>query len=147
MTIAEGVLKDYKDTQYYDPATTLLAKSYFKTGEKQKCFDTYMAYVNRHPDDPMALNSFAWFCASRQVFVDEALPIAIKMVELANRDPGYLDTLAELYYASGQFDLAIKTEQEAAEKDPSDSYFTNQIEKYKKAKQSAKQPDSRAQNQ
>jgi tetratricopeptide (TPR) repeat protein len=134
VAIAEGMIQDYQDTQYFDPATTLLARSYYKTGETQKCIDTYMAYVNRYPDDPKALNSFAWFCASRQVGLDEALPIAIKAVDLTDRDPGYLDTLAELYYARGEYDLAIEIGQEAADKDPEDQYFIDQVKKFKKAK-------------
>lgn len=132
--IAEGILQDYQDTQYFDPATTLLARSYFKTGQTKQCIETYMTYVNRYPDDPAALNSFAWFCASRQVGLDEALPIAIKAVDLTNREPGYLDTLAELYYARDEFDLAIQIGQEAAEKDPDDPYFKGQVEKFRRAK-------------
>ena len=140
--LLETFLKDYSDTQYLDRATTRLARSYFKTGHNDKSIATYMDYVKRHPDDPKALNSFAWFCASRQVGLDEALPVAIKAVELSDRSPGILDTLAELYYARGEYDLAIEIGEEAAKKEPGDKYFVDQIKKFKKAKAEA---DSRAQ--
>jgi outer membrane protein assembly factor BamD (BamD/ComL family) len=133
----EKVIKDYSDTEYLDSATTRLAKSYHKVGQTDRCIETYLAYVNRHPDDPKALNSFAWFCASRQVGLDEALPIALKAAKLTERDPGYLDTLAELYYARGEYDLAIEIGEEAAKADPSDKYFADQVKKFKKAKAEA----------
>jgi tetratricopeptide (TPR) repeat protein len=96
-----------------------------------------MTYVDRHPDDPLAMNSFAWFCASNEVGLDEALPVALKMVDLAERSAGYLDTLAELYYARGEYDLAIEIGEEAVKKEPGDKYLTDQVEKFKKAKAEA----------
>jgi thiol-disulfide isomerase/thioredoxin/Flp pilus assembly protein TadD len=133
----EEFIRRYPETDYHDSAMTLLARSYYKTGDTEKCIATYMTYVDRNPDDPRAMNSFAWFCASRKVGLDEALPVALKMVELAEREAGYLDTLAELYYARGEYDLAIEIGTEAAEREPGDKYFTDQLEKFKKAKAEA----------
>jgi tetratricopeptide (TPR) repeat protein len=135
--VFEKLIKRFPDSDHHDAATTLLARCYHKTGDTDKCIATYMTYVDRHPDDPGAMNSFAWFCASRKIGLDEALPIALKMVDLADRDPGYLDTLAELYYARGEYDLAIEIGAEAAKKDPGDKYFADQVEKFKKAKAEA----------
>ena len=143
VTIFEGFVKDFSDTKYFDSATTRLARSYHKTGRIDECIDTYMGYVKRHPEDAKAHNSFAWFCASKKVGLDEALPVAIRAVELSERDPGYLDTLAELHYARGEYDLAIEIGEEAARKEPGDKYFTDQVKKFKKARADA---DSRAQN-
>lgn len=131
------VIEKYGESAYLDDATIRLARCHHELGDTKKCISTYLTYVGRHPDDPKALNSFAWFCATRKVGLDEALPIAIKAVKLTEREPGYLDTLAELYYARGEFDEAIKIGKEAAEKDPTDSYFTDQVKKFEKAKKEA----------
>ncbi len=137
IVVFEKFIKRFPDSDYHDPATTLLARCYYKTGDTDKCIATYMTYVDRHPEDPRAMNSFAWFCASNKVGLDEALPIALKMVDLAERGAGYLDTLAELYYARGEYDLAIEIGAEATKKEPGDKYLTDQVEKFKKAKTEA----------
>ena len=64
-------------------------------------------------------------------------------MELTERDPGYLDTLAELYYARGEFDNAIAIGQEALDKEPGDEYFTDQVNKFKAAKEEADKRASR----
>ena len=66
--------------------------------------------------------------------LDAALPIALKAVEISDRSPGILDTLAELYYARGEYDKAIEIGKEALSSDPDDQYFKDQIEKFRVAK-------------
>jgi len=115
------------------------AQAYYKKGDKGKCIEWYTSYVDRHPDDPAALNSFAWFCASKKVGMEQALPYAQKAAELSNRDPGILDTLAELHYAMGNFDKAIEVGEEALKKNPEDTYLTEQLAKFKKGKEKPKE--------
>jgi len=128
---------DNPDNDWYDEAQVGAARAYYKMGREKDCIDTYMKYVNRHPDDSGAMNSFAWFCASRQVGLDAALPIALKAVEVSERSPGILDTLAELYYARGEYDKAIEIGKEALSSDPEDQYFKDQVEKFQAAKEEA----------
>ncbi|MDH3215123.1 MAG: tetratricopeptide repeat protein [Candidatus Krumholzibacteria bacterium] len=131
----EELMAKYAGSEYMDDVTTLLARCYHKLGDADKCVATYLTYVDRHPDDPKAMNSFAWFCATRKVGLDEALPLARKAVQLSDRHPGYLDTLAELHFARGEYDSAIEIGLEAAEKEPGDAYFADQVKKFRKAKE------------
>ena len=85
-------------------------------------------------NDANVLNGFAWFCAQRKIGLDKALPVAQKAADLSGRDPGILDTLAEVYFAQGDYDNAIKVEEEASAKNPDDKYMKDQIAKFKKAK-------------
>ncbi|MCZ6765736.1 MAG: thioredoxin domain-containing protein [bacterium] len=126
--------KNNPDSEWYDRSLTGAARAYYKLGQEKKCIESYMKYVDRHPDDPGALNSFAWFCASKRVGLDAALPVALKAAELSDRSPGILDTLAELYYARGEYDKAIKIGKEALSAEPEDQYFKDQIEKFQTAK-------------
>ena len=137
----ELFLENYSDTEYRGSATKLLARSYHYTDQNDKAVATYKAYTDENADDAGACNAFAWFCATKKIGLDESLPYALKAVELTDRSPGYLDTLAELYYAREEYDLAIQIGTEALEKEPSDQYFKDQIDKFKKAKTDA---DSRA---
>jgi len=131
----QQILDEFPDTDHYDDALTWLARTYHKLGLVDDCIETYMKYVDRHPGDVGAMNSFAWFCASRKVGLDAALPVALEAAELSNRSPGILDTLAELYYARGEFDEAITVGAEALEKDPEDQYLADQLKKFKAARE------------
>lgn len=132
-TSFQTVLDNYPRSEQHDSAFQMLARTYEKLGDIDKCVATYKAFIEKHPDDPKALNSFAWFCASRQVAVDEAIPYAERAVDLSDGDPGYMDTLAELYYARGDYAKAVEIEEAASAKDPGDIYLKDQIIKYLKA--------------
>lgn len=137
VTAFEKLLAEFGTDDWKDACTQLLARSYHKIGKSDDAVAVYQGHVARHPDDPKALNGLAWFCATRKVGLDAALPVALKAVELTGRDPGYLDTLAELHYARGEFDKAIEVGREAEKKQPDDPYFKEQVEKFEKAKEDA----------
>ena len=130
----EKVANDFDGTKWAFQAVVMGANASFKKGDKEKAVQTYMAYAKKHSDDVEALNAFAWFCASKKVGMAEALPYAEKAAELSNRDPGVLDTLAELHYAMGDYDRAITVGEEALKKSPEDTYLSEQLAKFKKAK-------------
>lgn len=127
------VITEYPDTEFHDQALQMQTRAYYALDKKDKCLESYQALLSRHPDDVSVLNSFAWFCAQRKFGFDQALPVALKAAELSDRDPGILDTLAELYYAMGDYDNAIKVGEEAAEKEPDDQYLKDQLDKFRKA--------------
>jgi tetratricopeptide (TPR) repeat protein len=138
VAIFDKVANEFEGTPWAFQAVVMGANASFKKGDKEKSVQTYMSYAKRHPDDVEALNAFAWFCASKKVGMAEALPYAEKAVELSNRDPGVLDTLAELHYAMGSFDKAIAIGEEALKKSPEDAYLAEQVAKFKKAKAGGK---------
>lgn len=127
------LIEEFPEDKTQDRALQMLARVYFEMGKPEKSVETYMAVVDRHPDDPSTLNGFAWFCAKRKIGFDQALPVALKAVELSDRDAGILDTLAELYYAMGEYENAMKIGKEAQSKEPDDQYFKDQLIKYQKA--------------
>ncbi|NIM19300.1 MAG: tetratricopeptide repeat protein [Candidatus Latescibacteria bacterium] len=129
----DQLLEKFPESKSFDYALVMLARTHHKMGDEKQCLDTYMQYVNRHPDDPKAMNSFAWFCASRKIGLDIAPPIAKKAVKLSNESPGILDTLAEIYYAMGDYEKAVEIEEKAAAKEPEDVYYKDQIIKFLKA--------------
>jgi len=127
------LIAEFPDSEDYDRALQMLASVYYKMGKSEESVKSYLVLVDRHPDDTSVLNGFAWFCAQRKIGFDEALPVALKAVDLSDRDAGILDTLAELYYAMGDYPNAIKIGEEAATKSPDDEYLKDQLQKYRKA--------------
>jgi tetratricopeptide (TPR) repeat protein len=142
-TYFEKLLADYPETDYYDKVLTLLARVDYTDGKPEQAVARYEEYLSRDPENPSRMNALAWFCSQRAIGLDRALPVALKAAELSNRNPGILDTLAEVYYAMGDYDNALKIGKEALDSDPDDTYFNNQVKKYQHAKQEADSQASR----
>jgi tetratricopeptide (TPR) repeat protein len=132
------LVTDYKDSEIVPDGYKRLAGIEFKLGNNDAAVAQMEKTLTGKENDANTLNGFAWFCAQRKIGLDKALPVAQKAADLSGRDPGILDTLAEVYFARGEFDNAIKTEEEAAAKNPSDQYMKDQIAKFKKAKDGTK---------
>jgi len=137
------LINEYGDTEWYSYGERRLAYVNHELGNDKEAVAGYYKLVELKPDDASTLNGFAWFCSQRKIGLDLALPVALKAVEVSDRDPGILDTLAEVYYAQGDYDNALLIGKEALESDPEDSYFQGQVEKYKKAKAEADSQASR----
>ena len=133
----ERLMTDYPNADVANSGVKRLAATEYKLGNTDAAVATYQKSMVGKENDANVLNGFAWFCAQRKIGLDKALPVAQKAVELSGHDPGIMDTLAEVYFAMGDYDNAIKTEQEASAKDPDDKYMKDQIEKFKKAKDEA----------
>lgn len=87
--------------------------------------------------DVTALNNLAFlFATSRDVGIrnpNEAVAIALKALEIDEKNPTCLDTLAAAYYESGQYEKAVETEQKALELSPDNSSYKKMMEKYQAA--------------
>lgn len=59
---------------------------------------------------------------------------ALKAIEVRPNSSGYLDTLAEVYFAQEKYDLAIETIKKAIEIYPTREYYHDQLLKFQKAK-------------
>jgi tetratricopeptide (TPR) repeat protein len=138
-TYFDRLVKDYPNSDMVIDGMERLASTEYKLGNRDAAVAAYWKVVEKNPDDPSTLNGFAWFCAQRKIGLEQALPTAQKAAELSKRDPGILDTLAEVYFAMGDFDNAIKVGEEALASNPKDTYYNDQVAKFKKAKAEADQ--------
>ena len=127
--ICEQVIAEDSTDEYTDEALGNIAYYQNKLGDNEGSLRTHHRKIARHPDDPGTLNAFAWFCATRGLDLENATDAAKKAVELTQEDPGYLDTLAECYYAREMYDEAIATIDKAIAKD-ADAYFQKQRAKF-----------------
>jgi uncharacterized Ntn-hydrolase superfamily protein len=81
--------------------------------------------------DADLLNNLAWFCATADIFVKQAVEAAERAVALRPEDANILDTLAEAYFRDGRAAEAVATIERAIEIDPESSYFREQLERFK----------------
>ena len=79
------------------------------------------------PDDPTALNSYAWRMAEIEMNLEEALIKAKKAVQLTAGDPNQqaniIDTEAEVLWKMKRFDEAIEAIEIAIIIEPENQYF------------------------
>ena len=83
------------------------------------------------PSDADYLNNLAWFCATGDVFLTEALEAAQRAVDLKPDEAYILDTLAETYFRLGRTEEAVSTIERAIELDPESSYYKDQLERFR----------------
>lgn len=81
------------------------------------CFEAYRNSLRYWPENPMALNNYAYFLtidpASRQPDFERAFEMSSRAVRLAANNSTYLDTYAWALYRLGRYDEAKKAMQQA----------------------------------
>jgi uncharacterized Ntn-hydrolase superfamily protein len=82
-------------------------------------------------EDAELLNNLAWFCATGDIFLEEALEAAQRAVNLEPEAAHILDTLAETQFRLGLFKEAVATGEKALALDPESDYYGAQLERFK----------------
>jgi tetratricopeptide (TPR) repeat protein len=94
-------------------------KAWYAKRDYEHAFADYSRAIKIDPNDADAYNSFAWFLAacrkSKYRNGVKAVALAKQAVELEDT-AGHIDTLAAAYAEAGEFQDAIKTEEEAIAK-------------------------------
>ncbi|MCU0873776.1 MAG: tetratricopeptide repeat protein [Pirellulaceae bacterium] len=86
-----------------------------------------------HRELASAHNQLAWLVANTQGDYDEALRSSQRSLELRPETAGYLDTLAQCYYAKGDYTKAVVHQSRAAELDPHSGQILRQLDFFKRA--------------
>jgi tetratricopeptide (TPR) repeat protein len=111
-----------------------LAGVYHEMGKLNEAIKTYEQVISLDPSRARALNNLAWILVTapdeRLRDRERALTLAKKAVDM-NRSPSILDTLAEVYYANGLDEEAIKTIKEAISLATENrGYYEKQLKKF-----------------
>lgn len=110
---------------------TALVLDYTALGQYAEVNAVYRKAVEAHPNNPVLLNSLAWFLLSAEDRsmrnAQEGLQLARRAIAAAPADAGILNTLGLAEERNGLWDEAIATLKESAEKDggqePTDYLF------------------------
>ncbi len=129
--------RQYESWQYYFLASAYLRLAEEEVDKSQIFFERTLNLLEKALQseirDPHIFNNLAWEFALRKKYPEKALLAAKRAHQLAPDDENIMDTLAEAYYALGDYKQAIYWEKKALEKDPQNSFFKAQLEKFKKA--------------
>ncbi len=83
--------------------------------------------------DAATLNDFAWALATRKLYPARALELALLAYELTPDDANVMDTVAEAYYAAGDYADAVEWEKKALGVDAANKFFVEQLKKFEEA--------------
>lgn len=90
----------------------------------------YHQLLAQYPTSSTHSNNYAWVLACGRRHADAAVRRATIAVDRRPNSPGFIDTLAESYFAAGDIEKAIATINIAAAIEPQKAYYVKQRQKY-----------------
>ena len=92
----------------------------------------FRAAVARSPKNPDALNELAWFLATHDRGLEDALRFAKAAVLVRPDDPNLYDTLAETEYRSGSLNRAIEAMTRAVKRSGGAMRYTDRLRRWER---------------
>ena len=134
----EDALRDYvsnnSDSLFHFDAYRKMVYHYADTEQREKELSIYNEMLSLFPDNPGALNSYAWRMAEIETNLEDALLKVRKAIVITADDPsrqaGIIDTEAEVLWKMDRYDEAIKAIERALSIEPDNQYFRDQKEKF-----------------
>jgi len=132
----KAILTQIKRTPENANLYNVLGDFYYQNKDYPKTINAYETALRLASENPHALNNLAWLYVTCE---DEKIRDPKRAVNLAQKaaeqmqSPHIFDTLAEAYYANGQYNEAVAAAKQAlalADKDL--SYYEKQLEKFEK---------------
>ena len=80
------------------------------------------------------MNRLAWLYAKKKTSLEEGFKLSEATLKAFPDSPGYIDTLSELYYVSGDIDSAVENIKKAIKLMPEEPYYKQQLWKFKNRK-------------
>ncbi|MBT3784162.1 thioredoxin fold domain-containing protein [bacterium] len=122
-----------KTEDQYMQAARWLSRLYRKQGKKDKRLEVYESAIDKFHSHE-AYNGYAWYASQDGIELGKALEYAKEAVKLSKRDPGVLDTLAEVYFARGEISMALEVSREILSgEEKENKTYKKRHEKYWKA--------------
>jgi tetratricopeptide (TPR) repeat protein len=98
----------------------------------RKAADEFREQINDTAEDSNMMNQFAWLIGNTEGDYDEALKYSKLSVQNNPEIGGFYDTLARVYYAKGNYPLAVEYQTKALGLDPHSGLIAKQLELFKK---------------
>lgn len=105
----------------------------------KKAYALLIKALESNIERPEVFNSLAWEFALLKKYPDKTLEAAQRAHELAPDDANIMDTLAEAYYAAGDYEKAVYWEKKALEIEPDNEFFNKQLKKFQKGLKNIKE--------
>jgi len=127
-----------KQASSFDPKNHELTYALCNVYSKKGYYTVAIGYCKKamelKSDYYDSMNRLAWLFAKKRMNLEEALVLSNKTLEAFPKQPGYIDTLSEIYYVKGDIDQAVATIRMAIKLDPAETYYKQQLWKFKNVK-------------
>ena len=127
-----------KQASSFDPKNHELTYALCNVYSKKGYYTVAIGYCKKamelKSDYYDSMNRLAWLFAKKRINLEEALVLSNKTLEAFPKQPGYVDTLSEIYYVKGDIEQAVATIKMAIKLDPSETYYKQQLWKFKNVK-------------
>lgn len=104
-------------------------KGYFTVATRH-CEKSYALNKN----DYETMNRLAWLYAKKSIKLKKAFELSSQTLKAFPNRPGFIDTLSEILYVSGETEKAMEKIQEAIKLVPNNPYYKQQLWKFKNVK-------------
>lgn len=123
------------DERWIEQAYNNVIRFYSKKQDQPQVLATYESALDKLPQSAGLMNGYAWYIFENKVTskYDRGIQFARKAVELEPAADYIWDTLGQLLFAAGRVDEAIKTMQKAAELNPKEKSYQENVARYKEA--------------
>ncbi len=102
--------------------------------ERERVGEALVRVLQAEVADAGMLNSLAWFTATHDIYLPQALIAAERAVALEPQNSNILDTLAEVHYRLGDVQKALEVASRALALSPEDAYLKEQIERFREGR-------------
>ena len=137
-TALKEYVKENPDSPFHFEAYRKMVFHYADIGQREKELVAYREMLSIFPDNPSALNSYAWRMAEIGTNLEDALIKAQKAVFLTADSPqtqaNIIDTEAEIFWKLKRYDKAIEAIDKAILIEPENQYFKDQKTKFMESK-------------
>jgi len=124
------------DSPWLPRAYSAMAGYSRRNGDLKGAVTAYEAAIKRMPEDANMMNSYAWFVFKSEMKDQyaRAIEVAQKAVELEPKADAIWDTLGQLHFANGNAEAAIEAMTKAAELNPEEKSYKDNLVTYRKPK-------------
>ena len=115
-------------------AHALLGNVLYEQEKYEGAADSYRRAIALNPDDHGSYNNLAWLYAIQGIRLKEAQRLSWRSLQKVPDSPTYLDTLAEIYFRTAQYQRAIEVIRHAISLQPKDpglrDHLQSQLDKF-----------------
>lgn len=114
-----------------------LAETYFDLEKYDQAFAAAADALALEPESALYANNLAWWLATAKDSTvrdpKRAISLAQKAISVEPNYASYIDTLAEAYFANGEYAKAVEYEQKAANLEPTKSVYQESLARFRAA--------------
>jgi len=102
--------------------------------ERTRIADVLRRLLAQNVEEAGTLNALAWYAATHDLYLSDALIAAQRAVALEPENSNILDTLAEVHFRRGEIGQAIAVAERALTLSPDDPYLQGQLARFRGAR-------------